>query len=645
MQRDDEHDPELVRAARAGDRRARERLVADYLPLVYNIVGRALDGHADVDDVVQDTMFRALDGLGGLREPSRFRPWLVAIAMNQIRRRWTDRRQAPVATLERLAERPDPGADFVDLTILRLGLSGQRREVAEATRWLDEEDRELLALWWQEAAGELSRAELAEALDVPARHAAVRVQRMKERLETGRMVVRALAAAPRCPELARLTEGWDGRPAGVWRKRVARHARGCRGCGGHGSGLVPAEGLLAGLALVPPAATCLLLPPPGDGFTALNAAETWNATPAPQGEAEAEPFGADGAWPHGTETTAHQDYGAGWPDAAGPTAHTGGAEGAWGVGSGTPGPGGTDWATGPGTAGTPGTGASGTDGTWAAGPGTDATGLQGFGAAGAEVPGAGSSGVSVPGLPRPGGGAGQGDPGAGGGIGLGGGSGGSPGWVRWAGGAVVGAAVVVALWPGADDRSVPGPPVPAGPQAPSPVVTASPEAVMSSSDVSPSPEAVPSSPAPEPSRSPSPSPSPTATRRATAAPGVEQRLTELVNARRAEAGCGPLRLDPRLTAAARAHAQDMLARGYFDHASPEGQHADARMEAAGYDAGAWAENLHQGPQDAAVVVDDWMDGAGHQDNMLGCGYRDTGVAAVPGPRGTVWVQTLAAPAG
>ncbi|NKY13311.1 sigma-70 family RNA polymerase sigma factor, partial [Streptomyces somaliensis] len=233
MHRDSEHVPELVSAARAGDARARERLVEDYLPLVYNVVGRALDGHADVDDVVQDTMFRALDGLGGLREPSRFRSWLVAIAMNQVRRRWNDRRQAPVASLERVAERPDPAGDFVDLTILRLGLSGQRREVAEATRWLDEADRALLSLWWQEVSGRLTRAELAEALGVPARHAAVRVQRTKARLETGRVVVRALAAKPRCAVLARLTAGWDGRPAPVWRKRVARHVRGCRACGGH----------------------------------------------------------------------------------------------------------------------------------------------------------------------------------------------------------------------------------------------------------------------------------------------------------------------------------------------------------------------------------------------------------------------------
>src|SRR6266568_3772912 len=47
----------------------------------------------------------------------------------------------------------DPRMDFVELTIVRLGLSGQRREVAEATRWLDDDDRELLALWWLEAGG------------------------------------------------------------------------------------------------------------------------------------------------------------------------------------------------------------------------------------------------------------------------------------------------------------------------------------------------------------------------------------------------------------------------------------------------------------------------------------------------------------
>lgn len=165
MHSDERRTTALVEAARAGDAEARDALVRAYLPLVHNIVGRALDGHADTDDIVQETMVRALDGLTGLRDPDRFRSWLVAIAMNGIRRRWRERQQAPVPGLDRAADLADPAAgDFTEVTILRLGLSGQRRDVARATRWLDEDDRELLALWWLEAAGELTRAELAEGL-------------------------------------------------------------------------------------------------------------------------------------------------------------------------------------------------------------------------------------------------------------------------------------------------------------------------------------------------------------------------------------------------------------------------------------------------------------------------------------------------
>ena len=64
-----------------------DELVEGWLPLVYNVVGRALNGHADVDDVVQETMLRAVDNLGTLRDPDSFRSWLVAIAMRQIRDR------------------------------------------------------------------------------------------------------------------------------------------------------------------------------------------------------------------------------------------------------------------------------------------------------------------------------------------------------------------------------------------------------------------------------------------------------------------------------------------------------------------------------------------------------------------------------
>ncbi|MFE1355413.1 RNA polymerase sigma factor, partial [Kitasatospora phosalacinea] len=248
---DSERAAALVGRAQRGDRQAVAELFGGHLPLVYNVVGRALSGHPDTDDVVQETMLRAVDGLGALRDPAGFRSWLVAIALNQVRRRFRDADAGALEAVPDPAAVADPAADFVGLTIVRLGLSEQRREVAEATRWLDGTDRELLALWWLEAAGELSRAELAAALEVSPQHAAVRVQRMKGQLQAARVVVRALAAVPGCPWLAELTAGWNGVPGALWRKRIGRHARECAVCGEQRRGLVPAEGLLAGLAMVP----------------------------------------------------------------------------------------------------------------------------------------------------------------------------------------------------------------------------------------------------------------------------------------------------------------------------------------------------------------------------------------------------------
>ncbi|GGX69740.1 sigma-70 family RNA polymerase sigma factor [Streptomyces hiroshimensis] len=241
----------VVEAARAGDTAAQDELVAAHLPLVYNIVGRALGGHADVDDVVQETMLRVINGLGELRDAAAFRSWLVAITMNQIRSHWRERPETPVSGLQEVAEVPDPEADFVDITIVRLGLQGQRKEVAEATRWLDDDEQTVLSLWWLEAAGELTRAEVAAALDMTPQHAAVRIQRTKAQLDTARGVVRALAAQPACRQLGDVVASWDGAPSALWRKRVARHVRGCGRCVGATSSLVPAEGLLVGLGLVP----------------------------------------------------------------------------------------------------------------------------------------------------------------------------------------------------------------------------------------------------------------------------------------------------------------------------------------------------------------------------------------------------------
>ena len=71
-------DAAVVEAARTGDTRALDALVGAYLPLVYNIVGRALETPAEVDDVVQEVMLQTVRDLRQLRDPGAFRSWLVS---------------------------------------------------------------------------------------------------------------------------------------------------------------------------------------------------------------------------------------------------------------------------------------------------------------------------------------------------------------------------------------------------------------------------------------------------------------------------------------------------------------------------------------------------------------------------------------
>ncbi|MFG2027732.1 sigma-70 family RNA polymerase sigma factor [Streptomyces sp. NPDC048825] len=240
----------LVVAAQAGDDRAREELIAAYLPLLYNIVGRALSGHADVDDVVQETLLRVVRDLPALRAPESFRSWLVSITLRQISNHWHRQRAFAGRTtvIDEARQIPDPGAVPEDMTILRLHVSDERRQVVEARRWLDPDHRVLLSLWWQECAGSLSRDDIAAATGLTVAHVGVSLQRMREQLELSRTIVAALEADPRCPQLDETVVGWDGLRTSVWRKRIARHTRGCPVCTATTTERVPAEQLLLSLA-------------------------------------------------------------------------------------------------------------------------------------------------------------------------------------------------------------------------------------------------------------------------------------------------------------------------------------------------------------------------------------------------------------
>ncbi|WP_250036448.1 sigma-70 family RNA polymerase sigma factor [Paractinoplanes maris] len=246
-------DEAVVVAARAGDRDAMNELARRHLPLVYHLVRQALHDDAQVDDVVQDVMVRAMRQLAGLRSPASFRPWLTAIAVRQIgshlaRERLAAERAEPLTAA---IDHPDAAAEVEGPAVLRVALAGQRRQVRQATRWMGADERTVFSLWWLELIGELTRADVATGLGVGPAHAGVRIQRMREQLEISRAVVAALEEVPGCDVLGDVVATWDGTPSSAWRKRIGRHVRSCPVCGRTAAGLVPADRLLPTLALLP----------------------------------------------------------------------------------------------------------------------------------------------------------------------------------------------------------------------------------------------------------------------------------------------------------------------------------------------------------------------------------------------------------
>jgi len=83
----------LVEAAKEGDGEARNALIGRYYPVVVRIaelrLGRPLRGDQDVEDLVQETMLDAFQGLDGfqMRGEGGFRNWLARIVENNIRDR------------------------------------------------------------------------------------------------------------------------------------------------------------------------------------------------------------------------------------------------------------------------------------------------------------------------------------------------------------------------------------------------------------------------------------------------------------------------------------------------------------------------------------------------------------------------------
>ncbi|MCX6763080.1 MAG: CAP domain-containing protein [Candidatus Moranbacteria bacterium] len=109
-----------------------------------------------------------------------------------------------------------------------------------------------------------------------------------------------------------------------------------------------------------------------------------------------------------------------------------------------------------------------------------------------------------------------------------------------------------------------------------------------------------------------------------------EKILGLTNSSRAAAGESMLTANPKLSLAAEAKADDMIAKNYFSHTSPEGVTPWKWIDGESYDYSYAGENLAMDFQSADKMEDAWMKSPTHRANILNEKYKDIGVAVKAG---------------
>jgi RNA polymerase sigma-70 factor (ECF subfamily) len=168
-------EPQLIEAARRGDREAFDAIVRTRLDTVYRTAFTILGHAADAQDATQETFVAAWRNLPGLRDTNRFDAWLGRITINAckmaLRRRGTVR---------------EISIDLPDAQQPATGGAGPAAEAAEAEVFdrafarLSVDDRAILVLHHHQ---ELGIAEIADRLAVPNGTVKSRLHRARHALQ------------------------------------------------------------------------------------------------------------------------------------------------------------------------------------------------------------------------------------------------------------------------------------------------------------------------------------------------------------------------------------------------------------------------------------------------------------------------------
>ncbi len=131
---------------------------------------------------------------------------------------------------------------------------------------------------------------------------------------------------------------------------------------------------------------------------------------------------------------------------------------------------------------------------------------------------------------------------------------------------------------------------------------------------------------------------------------TQTSLLDATNSARKDNGASKLVLNSLLVRAAQNKAEDMVARNYWSHVTPDGKQPWAFVAAVGYDYEKAGENLAFGFDKSSDVVDGWMNSQAHRTNMLNKDFTEVGFGSANSPNfngsgpSTVVVAMYASPA-
>ncbi|SFD31269.1 CAP domain-containing protein [Clostridium uliginosum] len=109
---------------------------------------------------------------------------------------------------------------------------------------------------------------------------------------------------------------------------------------------------------------------------------------------------------------------------------------------------------------------------------------------------------------------------------------------------------------------------------------------------------------------------------------AENKILELLNQKRVEAGLKPLTMDNTLLQVARYKSDCMIQYKYFDHTNPDGTKWFDWLKTIGYTYNATAENIAYNTYDPVELFNQWWNSPGHKANMMNASYNKIGIGVI-----------------